>query len=344
MKNNCTIYIDPSIKVLYASYYIQGLYDYYGRKNVVFSSQPFKKLKKRRDPELYDHFMAYIVNENETLTKLIIDYWDKTIIDENAYNWCDYYAKINVCKEVRTEKQKLIPIPPGFGIKVWNKTETLYHCIINFIKCKRDPHINFKQHYKDYKNQLKRPEIRAFEKKSCKSTYTDSTFYVFMLDNYINHKNKNNDLNAIRNQFIQSCKQLNIDFNGGMIKFDRYAEYNTNEIHGIDTNTYIENLHRSKLAFNAPSIHYSHGWKLAEYIAMGKPIISTKLPNYFPRYNFEAFPFHTVIHNSNLKSDIEMLVEDPDYRNDLSKRAKEYYAKYASPIRVIETITLNIKG
>ena len=42
------IYIDPSTRILYASYYIEGFYEVFGRKNVSFSDKYFKKLIRKK--------------------------------------------------------------------------------------------------------------------------------------------------------------------------------------------------------------------------------------------------------------------------------------------------------
>ncbi len=340
MQKSAQVYIDPSIKVLYSSYYIQGLYDFYGKDNVHFSAKPFNGLKKREDKELYDHYMAFVVKKDDQYKRYIIDFWDKTIIDENAYNWCDRYAKINNTKEVVFEKEKLIVIPPGFGIKIWNKKETIKHCLCNFLRSKRKPHIKLKRHYEDYIDQFERPAIQDYESPSSSAPKTKT--YVFMIGRLWPHKNCLTTTNPLRLRFIETCKKLNVDFEGGLFASPSHPDYEQYKhvafTKKMDVFTYVEKTKQSAIAFNTPAVHDCHGWKLGEYLAMGKAIISTKLSNYFPLYGSGQLPLHTILDTDNIEEDLTLLLHDENYREELSTRAQNYYQEHASPKKVIEKI------
>ena len=343
MKCNCTVYIDPCVKILYSSYYIQGLYDYFGKRNVRFSPKPFRGLKKRKDKELFDHFMVFAVKEGGNVSRFVVDFWDKTIVDEYAYNWCDCYGKINVAREVVKEKDKLFVIPPGFGVRIWNKPETLYYCLTNFFRCKRNPIIKFSRHYEDYHDQFERPTIQDYEKHAGKAVGSNGGKpYVYLIGRLWPHKNCLETTNPLRLKFIKACKKLNVDFEGGLFAKPSHPEYqNYKEVvftQKVDVNTYVQKTAKSTIVFNTPAVHDCHGWKLGEYLAMGKAIVSTKLSNYFPLEKGEKRPLHTVLSTDKLEDDVELVLGDTDYQADLRNRAKAYYQNNARPVKVIENL------
>lgn len=127
------IYNDPRCQILYSSYYIFGLWQKYGKKNVKFSSKYFKdfQYKGRQD---YDQFFAFvIVDKGQVMKKYIIDYGDKDWIRESAYEWTDVYAKINI--NFNTEREKLLSISPSFGINIFNKIQSILFSLSNLLKC-----------------------------------------------------------------------------------------------------------------------------------------------------------------------------------------------------------------
>ncbi|MGQ1785654.1 hypothetical protein [Saccharicrinis sp. GN24d3] len=338
------VYIDPSSKILYSSYYIKGLYDCFGKKHVTFSSKPFIGLKKRKDNELFDHFMAFVIAWGGTEYKFIVDFWDKTLIDEYAYHWCDAYAKINVSKESVFEKDKLVPIPPGFGIKIWNKKDSLIHCLKNYFISKRDPHIKFSRHWEDYMDQYERPAIKAYENND--SDILNKKPYIFMIGRLWPHVNCIKTTNPLRREFIRVCKKLDVEFEGGLFANSNHPEYEAYKdvsfTSKVDVQTYVRNTKKSILVFNTPAVHDCHGWKLAEYFAMGKAIVTTKLSNYIPLDNDAALPIHEVSTVDNIESDVKLLIEDAAYRNDLKNRARKYYNNVAKPSKVIEVLVKKV--
>ncbi len=343
-----TVYIDPSIKVLYASFYIQGLFEYYGKRNVKFSGKPFQTLKKRKDNELYDHFMAYVVVDGKKHTRFIIDFWDKTTIDENAYDWCNCYAKINTRTEDISRKDKLLPIPPGFGIKIWNRAETIWYCLNNFLKSKRNPAIKFDRHYEDYFDQFERPELKTYEQNESDYPKGNTKPYVFMIGRLWPHKNCVTTTNPLRRKFIQTCRKLNLDFEGGLFaksdhpNFEDYKEVIFTK--KMDVFKYVDKTKRSTIVFNTTAVHDCHGWKLGEYLAMGKAIISTQLSNYFPVFDNVGLPMHIITDMSSFESDIKFLIEDAKYRNELMKKSSLFYENHARPIKIIENMVSHIKA
>lgn len=50
------IIIDPTSRILYASFYIEGLYQVFGKKNVTFSAKYFSDLKREKEAFAFEHY------------------------------------------------------------------------------------------------------------------------------------------------------------------------------------------------------------------------------------------------------------------------------------------------
>ena len=71
---------------------------------------------------------------------------------------------------------------------------------------------------------------------------------------------------------------------------------------------------------------------------MGKAIISTPLSNELPGTFEHGKNIHIIQNLDELKSAVNLLLEDSNYREKLSNGARNYYSKYASPQKIIENL------
>ena len=95
---------------------------------------------------------------------------------------------------------------------------------------------------------------------------------------------------------------------------------------------FVRNTRRSAVAFNCPAVYGCHGWKLAEYLCMGKAIIS--IPP------LRALP-EDLVHGENVyftdgsvdanKEAIDRICRDDSYRAKLEAGAREYYERFLDP-------------
>lgn len=336
------VFIDPSVRIKYSSFYIQGLYDVFGKKNVKFSRKYFKLLKRKSDSYSYDHYMAFVVVTKNGLKKYIIDFSDGRSVKEKAYNWCNKYAKINFSDQFTDKSfhKKMVSIPPGFGINIWGKSEMLFHCISNLLKCRFKPLIPIKVHLLDYYLLYKRP---ALEEYTSDKIHTENKAYVFMIGTLWSHQNCMNGTNLHRKTFVETCKTMNINFEGGFLSDPNHPQYEDFKklifTERYSTKAYVEKTKKSSFVFNTPAVHDCHGWKLGEYLAMGKAIISTPLSNKLPENMSHGKNIHIISNKNELEEGISLLLSDDSYRKKLETGAKNYYSKYGCPKKVIENLT-----
>lgn len=335
------IFIDPSVRIKYSSFYIQGLYDVFGKENVKFSRKYFKQLKRKTESHSYDHYMAFVVITNSELKKYIIDFRDKRSVKNSAYDWCDKYAKINFSGLLTDERfhAKIESIPPGFGINIWGKYEMAYYCISNFLKCNLSPLVSFKAHLLDYYLQIKRP---ALEEYTSEIFYDNNNTYVFMIGTLWDHQNCLEGTNLLRRKFVEVCKSKIINFEGGFFSSSSHPQYDDFKslifIERYSPKAYVEKTKKSSFVFNTPAVHACHGWKLGEYLAMGKAIISSALSNELPENMVHGKNIHFISDVDELEESISFLLSDNSYRKKLETGAKKYYLKYACPKAVIENL------
>lgn len=344
--NKQRVYIDPSSRIFYSSYYIQGLYDVFGKNNVHFSNKYFKPLKRKTESHSYDHYMAFVVSNGNETKKYIIDFRDKRSIKESAYEWCDKYAKINFSLTFTKERfhDKIVSIPPGFGIQIWGIFETAYNCFMNFLKCNFSPLVSLKNHLSDYYRHYQRPLLQDYSNNNLDS---NDEKYVFMIGTLWEHANCIEGTNLLRKQFVETCKSMDVNFEGGFFatkdhpQYEEFKDLIFSRLYKIEE--YLSKTKKSLFVYNTPAVHDCHGWKLGEYIAMGKAIISSPLSNELPKELVHGEDIHFISNSDELKKAIGKLVTDDSYREKLQNNTKNYFNKYGSPKAVIQNL-LNMKS
>lgn len=334
------IYIDPTIKLSYSSFYIQGFYEVFGFRNVRFSAEHFLGLDRRRDAWSYDAYMPIVLESDGKRYKIIIDFGDDIPIRENAYNWCDIYAKINYFPEKTGEFDKVVPIPPGFGIRIWNWKQILINCILNLFQLKFKPQISLFHYFRDYLSQLKMMRLERFDDQAVEEQRGD---YVFFVSSLWPHQNCLEGTNLLRKSFMDSCRKAGADFEGGFLLLEEshpqkeeFAEFVFKKRYPLSI--FVEKTKKSALVFNTPAVHNCHGWKLGQYLAMGKAIISTPLQNRLPQELRHGEDIHIVSGPEELRKAVHLLLIDQEYRKSLEKGARNYFDQNASPVSVIESI------
>ncbi|QDP85818.1 hypothetical protein FNJ88_09785 [Chryseobacterium sp. SNU WT5] len=342
------VYIDPSSNIIYSSYYIKGLYEVFGKKNVSFSTCYFESLNKRKDDYSYDAYMALVIVSKGKKNKVIIDFGDDYPIRENAYEWCDVYAKINYDPK-RTRpyfKEKIHSIPPSFGIKIWNVSKAIYYCVSNLIKLKFNPQISLKNYFRSYLSQIKQLRLESFlPNHKEKSVQEKSVFFIASL---WPHANCLTGTNRYRKMYIDSCLKNGVHFEGGFWVTDtghpQFKEFKQLTFtRRYPLREFIEKTKKSLFVFNTPAVHHCHGWKLGQFLAMNKAIISTPFQNVLPVDLEHGKNIHFVKNEHDIAAAIEKLVHDEEYRTKLEEGAQKYYLKYAEPAAVISHINQKLK-
>lgn len=342
------IIIDPRSRINYASYYIKGFASVYGWGKVVFDLVEVPEIGNQQD--YYRGCTALIEGSEGEIYRVFIDSHDSNTIHEGFYEWADVYAKINVRPE-DAGREKLLVIGPGFGIRLWNPVKTMLIGVRNLLKCKFSAHFPFsaKTYLLDYAYTfVRRNDISVY----AATDIAESKDYVFALSTLWYDAQTYSTTNRFRGTFAKVCKKLYPVFEGGFFyipsadveqQFPQYREYLEEYkdmliTRRIGMKEYLEKTQRSAIVFNTPSVLGCHGWKLGEYLAMGKAIVSTPLNNLMPGEFVAGKHYIEVKGVEDIADAVEWLKEEETKRLALKQNAKDYYDQYVAPEAVVNRI------
>lgn len=326
------IYYDPANNILYSSFYLVGLWDLFGRKNVKPSPGKFKGL-------VYDsetHIFAFIIGN----TRYAVDFADSNnVFYQDFLNWADVYGKVNYKLEKLPQNSKIIPCSPNFAIPCYgsNKFFALLLAIKNYLLCFKRLNFSFRKFLDRYTSLSKRYTEIGDDR------FIDNN-KVFFVSRYWSGQEK---VNNIRANYIRACKRLHsmgvIEFEGGLVPDWHTIDSSFNDVilnNEIPHKKYIKQLKESFIAFNTPAYFDCHGWKLPEYLSQGKVIISTPFENELPvpLTDGENILFVKDGEEETLFSAIRTLASNKDLKKRLSEGALNYWKKYASPISAIRQL------
>lgn len=343
------IIIDPRSNYSYCSFYIKGLMDVYGQNNISYSMSPFKGLGDLGND------IRFIIKNEEKETKIFCHLNDSYQISEQDYKWCDVYGCVNTNYKhyPKDEYPKLVSLAPSFGIqcdkRLINVISSSIACLLkifpyvwNRTKWNKYTHRPECNHVRNIKQFLSY-RYKVWRDRLPLSAYSNDVIsndnYVFFLSTLwqSDEWNKNDEgVNLRRAHFIRACKSIqDCLFEGGLLGDDtssneKFADVVT--MRRVAFPDWIEKTKRSALVFNTPAFWDCHGWKLGEYLALGKCIISTKLSNDLPYPLEHGKNIHFVEDSEEtMRKAIEYILAHPDYRHKLERGAKEYWDKYGTP-------------
>lgn len=343
------IIIDPRSDYAYSSFYMQCLRQL-SDNEIEYSITPFRQLGDvGRD-------MRFIVqNGDSEQTKCFLHLNDSYQLNIVDYEWCDVYGCVNAnyAHYPKSKYPKLVSLVPSFGVRVeshvvnvlWSSLIQLlpiWRTIVNrseWNKYTKRPERNairnikryFTRRYRAWKNRL---PIEAYT-----TDVPSEDKYIFFLSTlwYSDEWNKNDEtVNLRRAHFIRACKSNNdVVFEGGLLgdkssSNEKFADVVTMRSEPFPE--WMEKTKRSALVFNTPAFWNCHGWKLGEYLALGKCIVSTKLSNDLPYPLEHGVNIHFVDDTEGaMREAIEYILSHPEYRHKLECGAREYWEKYGTP-------------
>ncbi|WP_423862361.1 glycosyltransferase [Alloprevotella tannerae] len=340
--------VDPRLKYNYASWYLYGLAQVVGRRNISYDVRPFRSLKYETIPD-YNSGLALICKEGTFVQKIFIDTEDRAVVFEDRYEWCDVYGKVNPTFEQVTQLKKLKAIGPEFGITLHRSFISVFNCLLHYIKGRKHTALPFKAYLRDYlyTNIRRRPLAHYTRPIQVKD------HYIFHASTLWYNRFAATDTNMYRGEFLKACQKAGLQIEGGlyflhgddvlaeMPDYPRYKELYKDFIYEqrLSMDDYIRKTQESVLVFNTPSVCECHGWKLAEYLCMGKAIISTPLTR--------AMPGEGLVHGENVHfvqtpeeiyDAIVRITQDVAYRQKLEQGARSYFKKWISPEQVIRRL------
>lgn len=326
--NAMKIYVDFACNILYASYYIGGLFQLYGCRKICSFSNKFLGLHYSKDTHVF-----VFIHEGR---KFVIDFADSNeVFYLDFCEWADVYGKVNYKLEnIPVQyKDKITPVGCNFAINYshWNKYYAALYGLMNYFTCYWRLSFDFQTYLSRYLVLSKR---NKFESEEDLVALGDIP-YIFFQTRWWNGQAKVNEQRAM---FIRVCKELDkkgiIAFEGGMVPdVENYEEDYEDIITGaIPYEDYVAKTEKSLLVFNAPAYFDCHGWKLPEYMSMGKIILSTPFVNRLPIdmvHEKEIYYVEPTVEA--MRNSILHIVNDPNLQKQLKEGVRKYWERYASP-------------
>lgn len=351
------IFIDPRSSYAYSSFYLLGLAQKYGSHSIVYSLAPFKEL-----PEPGWN-LRFVIKENNSFIKVFIHTGDSYHIQDLDYQWCDIYGNVNAnfAHYSKEKYPKQVSLVPSFAIHAMPTYKAMLMALQSYIQANKsithrvewnkekdcaeiDLLKNTKHHfgriYKTSKNRLPYEDYENNEK-------TEEKYVFFLSTLWYNHPDNKNDegVNLRRTHFIRACKSIqNLKFEGGLLadsssSREKFEDVITNT--RIPMKDWIKKTKLSTFVFNTPAFWDCHGWKLGEYLALGKCIISTPLSNDLPAPLEHGIHIHYVEPTQEAITEaIQYIFSHPEYRKKLETNAKKYWEQYGTPIKSLELLGL----
>lgn len=319
------VFIYGLCNVFYDSYYILGIKE-------IFPKIEFNILKF---PNFNQGIFAFIISEGKLEKKIVIDSRDSNQIDLDAFYWCDKYGKVNYNKETISlleNNNKIVAIGPSFGIKIWDIFETIWFGISNLFRF-NSKIINKREFIANYWRQYKRLKLENY--KPVKSNSKEVFFISSIWEKEISTNN-------FRASFITACKRnKNLKFVGG------FAPRKDGENFGFDSlvfpkriplSSYLSKIKKSAFVFNTPAVLSCHGWKLAEFLALGKAIICSPHKNIMPEMLEENIHVVYVESVEDIEKQIKKLITNLDFKNKLEINCRDYFERNLAPKVVIKKL------
>lgn len=325
------IIIDFEDDIQYMSFYIKGLQDLFGKDNISYSFHAFDDIPIE---ERHTRSMRFIIKKGINERRYVIDTNDSYRVNEILYNWSDVYGSVNAnfAKTPANLQKKLISLCPSFAIRFTNVFSAVRLSTKGMVATRR----NKRKYVGCWKRTLQRPRMEEY------TPYNETKDkYIFHLSTLwrSDEWNKNDQgVNLRRAEFIRACKSLEpqVTFKGGLVTSRTDESIKPFSDCLAPRYTSVQCLLQTKLSslvFNTPAYWDCHGWKLGEYMALGKAILTTPLSNDLPSPLVHGEHIHQVnnCEQETLQEAILLLTNDSAYRKKLENNIRQYWSCYGTP-------------
>jgi hypothetical protein len=328
-----TIY--PCFDVFNQSFYLNCLVEVFGARNIHFTTEGFPTFKSSGS-------LKAIIQDGEQRTRIFVDHWDLPIFDEEALEWCNVYAKRNIDPNSIPAKyaDKIVPAGPSFPVRACNAGLGAYYAFSTFWQSYRGSLLRggptgerTRLHFTNWCRQL----ITRLNVDTYKPGRSSSD-YVFFCCSLWKRDGAANDARAT---FIRACKSMpGMTFEGGFARRDDIDVHKDLMVDKWYTQRqFVKKTIASVVVFNNPAVSSCHSWRLGEYLALGKAIISLPIKRMLPASLVHGQHIHYVDQSiDSIGKAIQVISRDAAYKDQLEKGAREYYMRYLSPAAIVELL------
>ncbi|MCA1587101.1 MAG: hypothetical protein LC791_20830 [Acidobacteria bacterium] len=320
------VIVNRDFDPFYHALYIKGLHELFAAGEIAYSLDDF--------PRSLSHQMAFIVTGPRP-RHVFVCHSDYASYHGAGLEWCELYAKINIDPGAPAPRRDVpvLAIGPSFGVQIYSPLSAFYRACISFRFSDANPREHFANYYRQRRYRL--PEASYTPGR----TAPDYIFFAGTL------WPDDPETNASRARFIEACSSIpHVRFEGGFRPVPKTATDRGEYDHLTAPREYalaeyLEHTKRSVVVFNTPAVGGCLGWKLGEFLALGKAIISTPLNRTLPAPLVHGQHVHYVDGSREaIKDAIELVRRDTGYRTQLERGARQYYVDYLRPTAVMTRV------
>jgi hypothetical protein len=332
MSSGAGLVVHPATDLTYASFAIEGFAQHFGASAIHYSTEGFPTgFAGGRT------LACYLADDPTARTFLV--FTDQTTIHQAGHAWARVYGMVNLAPDAAA--LGVLPLGPTFGIKLTSSALTRRHFVHMWewaVRRTASPALKRRIELASERtrslsgHQRKRAPISAYAPHVSDPNYIFFTAWPW---------SKHSDVNPPRIRFIEACRRApGLDFEGG---FAPRRRDDVPEVRGYTAPgryalaDYLEKIGRSAAVFNNPAVHGCLGWKLGEFLALGKAVIS--LPIDRDRVLPEPLEHGVHVHyvdasSASLDDALARIRTDDDYRRTLETNARSWYERNLAPARL----------
>jgi hypothetical protein len=308
-----TMTIDPrfAFRAEYYTYVIRGLAEVLGNARLRFGAVDVPPTARPREG------CALVVRADDRVRRVFVSTGDHSDVDADMLAWADVYGKVNLALEEPTD-ERLRAIGPVFGIRIWGPMAR-YRIAARLWR--GGVPLGAAIHQMHFQGRGRAP-IEQYVAR------TSDPGYLFFAARRWGPKHPEPD--PPRERFIAAAQALpGVHFEGGFFDGERVA-----------LGDYLERTARSAAVFNCPAVHGCLGWKLGEFLALGKAIISTPLSRRLPAPLVHGEHLHVVdeADDASLRDALERITTDHEYRRHLERGARRWYEHHLQPTAIARAL------
>jgi hypothetical protein len=313
------IVVHPATDLPYASMVLDGFAQVLGAGGVRYSTAGF--------PGWYriGRTMAFYL-EDDPAARGFLSFTDQPIVHPIGRAWARVHCAVNVDEDAAGGG--VLPLGPAFGVRLRSPALTARHVAATWrwagVRGARDA---LERTRLVARHERRRTVIDAY-----RPVASDPDYVFYVAWPWAKHA----EVNPPRAQFVAACRRApGLTFEGGFAPRRRadvpeVLELSAPRRYGI--REYLARVGRSAVAFNNPAVHGCLGWKLGEFLALGKATISLPVTRALPAPLEHGVHLHVVDGSPEAFDDaLARLRTDHRYRCSLEVNARQWYEEHLAP-------------
>jgi len=319
-----SLIVHPAADLQYASFVLEGLSRVVGPSSISYSTEGF-------NPNVVRGRVLAFYRADDPRARCLLSFADSAAVSPIGLEWARVYGMVNVREEDVGRGGNLIAIGPTFGVRLGSGRLTARHLVSGWRATGWRGWPRATSNVGTVlKNRHRRTTIDRYVPRESEADYVFYCAWPWA---------KHPEVNPPRGRFIEACRRApGLTFEGG------FAPRRRNDVpeamplsapRRYRIAEYIEKVRRSAVAFNNPAVHGCHGWKLGEFLALGKATITLPLLRALPAPLEHGVHVHVVDDSpESLDAALERLRRDHAYRRTLEVNARRWYEQHIAPPRL----------